>query len=378
MKLFTSEEIEQIRQHKYKSQGMSMLEAVVDPYWEKAVSKLPKWLSPNALTIVGLASVILPCFVLLVNCQQGNFENIPCASLFCSAGFLIWMNMDCMDGKLAKKNRPKKQSPFGELLDHGGDALTLVFSSIALSCQIGLDKRPGLLLLFVFINICTNYMTEPLTIYITGILQFQSLDFVEAALSMSVISLVTGTSGLQIWNYVISGYLNLQLWHLVFGIQLLIATDIVFGRCPNLYSTAKQRGFDFLDFIYPVMQEALFILCGFISYYFSTTEFLNQYVILVSLFFGIIQCKLHIMLIALNMLAVKFRSFNYTIVFPVVFAFGMFVLQSEKAERCFLFVALAVACIDTGIYLFRLYYQIYKVFGERILVLNTANQNDTK
>ncbi len=81
--------------------------------------------------------------------------------------------MDCMDGKLARQNRPQHQSSFGEVLDHGGDAFALLVASIALTCQTGLNENPLLLLVFVLINICTNYASEPWTIYLTGILQFQ-------------------------------------------------------------------------------------------------------------------------------------------------------------------------------------------------------------
>ena len=78
--------------------------------------------------------------------------------------------MDCMDGKLARQNRTR-HSPFGELLDHGGDAVALLIVSIALSCQIGLQNIPCGMLAWVLVNTATNYIQEPWTIYLSGAMQ---------------------------------------------------------------------------------------------------------------------------------------------------------------------------------------------------------------
>ncbi len=85
----------------------------------------------------------------------------------------MWLNMDSLDGKLARQNRPTQASSLGELLDHGGDAVAWLLAAITIVCQVGLNTNHVITLMFVFSILICNFVAEPWTIYLTGVLKFQ-------------------------------------------------------------------------------------------------------------------------------------------------------------------------------------------------------------
>ena len=74
MEIFSTEQLLKLENHQYHCQGLSVIEAILDPYWKRFVTKLPRWLSPNALTLTGLLSIIIPSSLLVYYSYQGITE----------------------------------------------------------------------------------------------------------------------------------------------------------------------------------------------------------------------------------------------------------------------------------------------------------------
>ncbi|KFM82416.1 Cholinephosphotransferase 1, partial [Stegodyphus mimosarum] len=60
-------QLKRLSDHKYSSSGRTLLDPIVQPFWNWLVQKLPLWLAPNLMTISGLlinilTSVILICY----------------------------------------------------------------------------------------------------------------------------------------------------------------------------------------------------------------------------------------------------------------------------------------------------------------------------
>ena len=81
------------------------------------------------------------------------------------------MQADNLDGTLARLR--KKSSQLGEILDHGGDAMALMISSIAIACMIGVNKHFCGMLMWCLSDFVVAYITEPYTIYLKGKMQFE-------------------------------------------------------------------------------------------------------------------------------------------------------------------------------------------------------------
>ena len=52
--LLTPTQLERLKDHKYRSQGSSLTEVFMQPYWRWLVTKIPLWVAPNLITFIGL------------------------------------------------------------------------------------------------------------------------------------------------------------------------------------------------------------------------------------------------------------------------------------------------------------------------------------
>ncbi len=90
--------------------------------------------------------------------------------IICCIGLFIYQTLDAIDGKQAR--RTGSSSPLGELFDHGCDAVSVVFVSLAIACSLGLGNYPNFLFYFFVNNVFIFYLAHWQT-YVTGVLVFQ-------------------------------------------------------------------------------------------------------------------------------------------------------------------------------------------------------------
>ncbi|GAB5371434.1 hypothetical protein AAMO2058_001579600 [Amorphochlora amoebiformis] len=135
---------ESLQSYKYISPPLSLLETVyLDAFWEQVCVLYPRWLAPNVITLVGFL-FISAAFVATLCLDPTAEGRIPgwCLLLIAVCGF-IYQTMDGTDGKQARRLRCG--SAFGELFDHGCDALTssmyAIFSAEIL--DVGVSSKVG-------------------------------------------------------------------------------------------------------------------------------------------------------------------------------------------------------------------------------------------
>jgi phosphatidylglycerophosphate synthase len=136
MDIFTQEELQAAKNHKYSGTDDSLLvNYCLKYFWNWIVELLPKTLAPNVITFVGfLAEVIsfLVCFV------ETNFMlNAPPAwvCIFNGVCVLFYQTLDNLDGKQAR--RTGSSSPLGQFFDHGCDAITGCLELMKVSMVVG-------------------------------------------------------------------------------------------------------------------------------------------------------------------------------------------------------------------------------------------------
>ena len=89
-------------------------------------------------------------------------------SYLCVIGYFIWLVCDNIDGILARLRGVS--SPFGEILDHGGDAAGLLLASAAIISCFNFQGNPLVTFAYVLSDVATCYISEPYSIYVSGIL----------------------------------------------------------------------------------------------------------------------------------------------------------------------------------------------------------------
>lgn len=65
-------QLKRLEEHKYQSAGRSLLEPLMQGYWEWLVGKVPAWIAPNLITIIGLLINIFTTLLLVYYCPTAT------------------------------------------------------------------------------------------------------------------------------------------------------------------------------------------------------------------------------------------------------------------------------------------------------------------
>lgn len=107
-------QLKRLEEHRYQSAGRSLLEPLMQGYWEWLVGRVPSWIAPNLITIIGLSINICTTILLVFYCPTATEQAPLWAYIACACGLFIYQSLDAIDGKQAR--RTNSSSPLGELL----------------------------------------------------------------------------------------------------------------------------------------------------------------------------------------------------------------------------------------------------------------------
>ena len=78
--VLTAKEISRLREHRYASEGTTLLDPWMQHFWKWLVEYCPLWVAPNLLTIIGLVINIATSVLLLIY-TKGATEQVQSLSL---------------------------------------------------------------------------------------------------------------------------------------------------------------------------------------------------------------------------------------------------------------------------------------------------------
>lgn len=227
--ILTDKELRKLREHVYSSSCASLLDPLMQKYWNWFVTLVPLWMAPNLITMAGLIVNILTSLVLVLYCPTAT-EMAPWWTTFsCALGLFIYQTLDAIDGKQAR--RTKTSSPLGELFDHGCDSVSTVFVSIASCCAVRLGLYPGWML-FQCLCASTLFYCAHWQTYVSGTLTFGTIDVTEGQIVVMAVMLLSS----------FESFFSLDIWSSsLYFFSLNQLTTIVGGVC-GLYSLFKSDG----------------------------------------------------------------------------------------------------------------------------------------
>ncbi|KAH8348381.1 hypothetical protein KR084_006851 [Drosophila pseudotakahashii] len=194
--ILSAQQLRKLSEHKYSCFSASLLDPLLQPWWNWLVAQTPLWLAPNLITIVGLILNVVTTLILI--CYSPNGVEAPprWTCVLCALGLFIYQSLDSIDGKQAR--RTNTSSPLGELFDHGCDSISTVFVALSacISCQLG--HYPNWLFFQCFCAIALFYCAHWQT-YVSGTMRFGRIDVTEAQFSIIAIHLVSAVLGPEIW-----------------------------------------------------------------------------------------------------------------------------------------------------------------------------------
>lgn len=232
--------LKNIKKYNYKSGGTTFLDSLMNPFWEFFASKIPEYISPNLLTILGFLCSLIAILVTMIVCPKLDNTFPFGISIFISVLLFIYQTLDAADGKHAR--RLKASSPLGQLLDHGLDSYTTIFFSTIFSacCKMGWSYK-----FFFFLSIVQFKMLSFIWLEChCKIFRCSSSDYLGVTESQFIVIFFT--------IYSSTGGLDTLFKHLFFGISIIdiiifsiittgvitLISDITSGlnECKNLRS----------------------------------------------------------------------------------------------------------------------------------------------
>lgn len=162
-------QLKRLEEHRYQSAGRSLLEPLMQGYWEWLVGRVPSWIAPNLITIIGLSINICTTILLVFYCPTATEQAPLWAYIACACGLFIYQSLDAIDGKQAR--RTNSSSPLGELFDHGCDSLSTVFVVLGTCIAVQLGTNPDWMFFCCFAGTFMFYCAHWQT-YVSGTLRF--------------------------------------------------------------------------------------------------------------------------------------------------------------------------------------------------------------
>mmetsp|Transcript_4312 Transcript_4312/g.11641 ORF Transcript_4312/g.11641 Transcript_4312/m.11641 type:complete len:409 (+) Transcript_4312:73-1299(+) len=131
----TEEGLRQLTKFKYTAGSYTTLDLFLNHWWLFVAKFVPKWVSPNAITLSGLVGVLL-AVLLTALVRQGEPEtyiNGHAVHFFAAAMVFAYQTLDAVDGKHARNTG--QSTPLGAVFDHGCDALVMSFNAMLVEMQ---------------------------------------------------------------------------------------------------------------------------------------------------------------------------------------------------------------------------------------------------
>ncbi|XP_078053495.1 choline/ethanolaminephosphotransferase 1 bbc isoform X3 [Augochlora pura] len=224
--LLSPGQLKRLSEHKYSCTTNSLLDGLLQPWWNWLVSKVPLWLAPNLITILGLIVNIVTTLILVYYSPDARTEAPRWACFLCALGLFIYQSLDAIDGKQAR--RTGTSTPLGELFDHGCDSISTVFVALSACIAVQLGYYPTWMFFQCFCAMTLFYCAHWQT-YVSGSLRFGKIDVTEAQFTIITIHLISAFFGPKVWMMEIP-YIDGFMFKYLIGVMTVICALY------NLYS----------------------------------------------------------------------------------------------------------------------------------------------
>ncbi|XP_035738172.1 cholinephosphotransferase 1-like isoform X2 [Vespa mandarinia] len=385
-KLLSPGQLKRLSEHKYSCTTNSLLDAFLQPWWDWLVSKVPLWLAPNLITILGLIVNIVTTLILVYYSPDAKVEAPRWACFLCALGLFIYQSLDAIDGKQAR--RTGTSTPLGELFDHGCDSISTVFVALSACIAVQLGYYPTWMFFQCFCAMTLFYCAHWQT-YVSGSLRFGKVDVTEAQFTIIGIHLISAIFGPKIWMMEIP-YID------GFLLKYLIGVMTVVCALANLYSIfsviftggvgkngSTVAGTSVLS---PIIPFSFVVVPAFIIYRKSTEHVYENHPALYILAFGMVAAKVTNRLVVAHMTKNEMQYLDSSLIGPAMLFlnqyFNFFIKEYYVLWLCFIWVTLdllrysAQVCLEIcdhmKIKLFRIPVGDHRTIGPQ---LNVAEKN---
>ncbi|XP_060766164.1 choline/ethanolaminephosphotransferase 1b isoform X5 [Neoarius graeffei] len=342
--VLTRHQLKRLEEHRYSSAGKSLLEPIMQCYWEWLVGCMPPWIAPNLITIIGLATNAFTTLVLVYYCPTATEQAPLWAYLLCAVGLFVYQSLDAIDGKQAR--RTNSSSPLGELFDHGCDSLSTVFVVLGTSIAVQLGTNPDWMFFCCFAGMFMFYCAHWQT-YVSGTLRFGIFDSTELQLSLALLHIFTAIVGPKFWNITIP-VLNIQM-KIIPALCTFIGAMIC---CTNYFRVIFTGGVGKngstiagTSVLSPVLHIGSVILLAMMIYKKSAIQLFENHPCLYILAFGFVSAKITNKLVVAHMTKSEMHLHDVAFLGPGLLFLNQY-FNSFIDEYVVLWIALVLSLFD--------------------------------
>ncbi|XP_012222872.1 cholinephosphotransferase 1 isoform X4 [Linepithema humile] len=342
-KLLSPGQLKRLSEHKYSCTSNSLLDGFLQPWWDWLVSKVPLWLAPNLITVLGLIVNIVTTLILVYYSPDARVEPPRWACFLCALGLFIYQSLDAIDGKQAR--RTGTSTPLGELFDHGCDSISTVFVALSACIAVQLGYYPTWMFFQCFCAMTLFYCAHWQT-YVSGSLRFGKVDVTEAQFTIIGIHLISAIFGPEVWMmelpYTGTEVKVFPLWAAV-GIAILLAQSsisvILAGGVGKNGSTVAGT-----SVLSPIIPFSFVVVPAFIIYRKSAEHVYENHPALYILAFGMVAAKVTNKLVVAHMTKNEMQYLDSSLIGPAMLFlnqyFNFFIKEYYVLWLCFIWVML--------------------------------------
>ncbi|XP_050449377.1 cholinephosphotransferase 1 isoform X3 [Cataglyphis hispanica] len=343
-KLLSPGQLKRLSEHKYSCTSKSLLDGLLQPWWDWLVSKVPLWLAPNLITVLGLIVNIVTTLILVYYSPDARAEAPRWACFLCALGLFIYQSLDAIDGKQAR--RTGTSTPLGELFDHGCDSISTVFVALSACIAVQLGYYPMWMFFQCFCAMTLFYCAHWQT-YVSGSLRFGKVDVTEAQFTIITIHLISAIFGPEIWMMEIPvlgvGTLNNYIAVIFYAgyVQVFLEFCKVFESGGIGKNGSTIAGTSVLS---PIIPFSFVIVPAFIIYRKSAEHVYENHPALYILAFGMVAAKVTNRLVVAHMTKNEMQYLDSSLIGPAMLFlnqyFNFFIKEYYVLWLCFIWVTL--------------------------------------
>ncbi|XP_050504111.1 choline/ethanolaminephosphotransferase 1 isoform X2 [Diabrotica virgifera virgifera] len=342
-KLLSDTQLKKLGEHKYSCQSVSFLDKLLQPYWCWLVLKVPIWLAPNLITVLGLCVNIFTSLLLIWYSPDAKAEAPRWVCALCALGLFIYQSLDAIDGKQAR--RTNSSNPLGELFDHGCDSISTVFVALSACTAVQLGYYPGWMFFQCFCAMTLFYCAHWQT-YVSGTLRFGKVDVTEAQFTIIGILLISSIFGPTVWSTKIFSD-SFEMWYAIPLSTLSVGTLTMYNHIITVCSGGVGKNGSTVagtSVLSPVIPFSMVLVPAFIIYKKSTQEIYQNHPALYILAFGLVAAKVTNRLVVAHMTKSEMDYMDWSLMGPAMLFlnqyFNTFINEYYVLWLCLIWVAI--------------------------------------
>ncbi|XP_012286896.1 cholinephosphotransferase 1 isoform X2 [Orussus abietinus] len=343
-RLLSPGQLKRLSEHKYSCTSHSLFDGLLQFWWDWLVDKVPLWLAPNLITILGLLVNIFTTLILIYYSPDAKAEAPRWACFACALGLFVYQTLDAIDGKQAR--RTGTSTPLGELFDHGCDSISTVFVALSACISVQLGYYPTWMFFQCFCAITLFYCAHWQT-YVSGCLRFGKLDVTEAQFTIIGIHLISAIFGPSIWMTEIPilgvGTLN----NFIAGIFYAGYIHVFLQFCKVFESGGIGKNGSTIagtSVLSPIIPFSFVVVPAFIIYRKSAEHVYENHPALYILAFGMVAAKVTNRLVVAHMTKNEMQYLDSSLIGPAMLFlnqyFNFFIKEYYVLWGCFIWVTL--------------------------------------